>query len=43
MTVVASWVNKEFTAMMDEISNNVFTRMDVLHHLLAGFKAIFSN
>jgi len=43
MTVVGCYVTKEFTTMMEEIKNKVFTRMDVNHHLLAGFKALFSN
>lgn len=29
--------------MMDEVNRKVFTRMDQVHHILSGFKAIFSN
>jgi len=43
MTVVGCWVTQEFSTMMEEIGRKVFTRMDVNHHLLSGFKALFSQ
>lgn len=29
--------------MMDEVERKVFTRMDSSHHILSGFKALFSH
>jgi acyl-CoA oxidase len=28
--------------MMEEVGRGVFTRMDQMHHLLSGFKSLFS-
>lgn len=28
---------------MDEIDRKVFTRMDQVHHILSGFKSLFTN
>ena len=43
MTVVGCWVTQEFSRMMEEVERKVFTRMDSSHHLLSGFKALFSE
>ena len=43
MTVVGAWVTQEFSKMMEDVKRNVFTRMDSNHHLLSGFKALFSE
>lgn len=29
--------------MMADINNKVFTRMDAMHHILSGFKSVFSS
>jgi hypothetical protein len=36
-------VRDEFHLMMKDIKQNKFDRMDANHHLLAGFKALFSE
>jgi len=28
--------------MMEDIKNKVFTRMEPMHHILSGFKSVFS-
>ena len=43
MAVVGCWVTSEFAKMMEEVERKVFTRMDSSHHLLSGFKALFSE
>ena len=42
-TLAGNWCSKEFQLMMYEVNRKVFTRMDQVHHILSGFKAIFSN
>ena len=42
MSVVGSSIRTQFMRMMEEIQSNVFTSMDMLHHLLSGFKVTFS-
>ena len=29
--------------MMNDINNKVFTRMDSMHHILSGFKSLFTD
>ena len=33
----------DFELMMKEVSNKNYDRLDVMHHLLAGFKSIFTD
>ena len=43
MNVVGRKVKNDFSLMMSEISKKNYERMDIMHHLLAGFKSIFSD
>lgn len=43
MNVVGRKVKNDFGLMMTEISIKNYERMDIMHHLLAGFKSIFSD
>lgn len=43
MTLAGNWAASEFKRMMDEIDRQVFTRMDKMHHILSGFKPLFTN
>lgn len=43
MQIAGSWVVDNFRLMMDEIKNGNFSRMDVMHHILAGMKAWFTE
>ena len=42
MTQVGNYVNFAYEEMIKEVKQGVFTNMDVLHHLLSGFKALFT-
>ena len=42
MAITGSWVNQEFERMMTDINKKVFSRMDPMHHVLSGFKVLFS-
>lgn len=37
------WVTDQYGLMMDEVKKQVFSRMDANHHILSGFKALFSE
>ena len=43
MTVTGDWTRQEFARMMTDVKNGVFSRMDSTHHILSGFKALFSG
>ena len=43
MSLAGDWTRQEFTRMMADVKNGVFSRMDAAHHILSGFKALFSN
>ena len=43
MGVTGGWSRQEFDRMMTDVKNGVFTRMDSVHHILSGFKALFSH
>ena len=43
MGVTGVWSMQEFDRMMTDVKNGVFTRMDSVHHILSGFKALFSH
>ena len=43
MQIVGGWVVDEFKKMMDEIQQSNFSRMDGMHHILAGTKAYFTE
>ena len=43
MSVAGDWTQQEFRRMMDDVKKGVFTRMDTNHHILSGFKALFSQ
>lgn len=43
MTVTGVYVKAQFTLMAQELENKDFSRMDSLHHVLAGFKSIYSE
>jgi len=38
-----AWVTDQFFKMLDDIKQSNFDRMDVVHHLLAGFKSTYSG
>lgn len=40
--VAGQYTTAEFERMMVDIKSKKFTRMDAMHHILSGFKAIFS-
>lgn len=42
-TITGHYMMHQFRAMMDEIKSHKFGRMDVMHHLLAGLKGIFTD
>ena len=37
------WVVNQYQLMMEEVQRKDFTRMDQNHHILSGFKAMFSE
>ena len=43
MTLAGNWAAKEFQNMVEEINRQVFSKMDQVHHILSGFKALFTN
>jgi len=43
MNVVGRKIKNDFSLMMSEVKNKNYDRMDTMHHLLAGFKSIFSD
>lgn len=43
MAVTGDWTRQEFGRMMADVQNGVFSRMDSTHHILSGFKALFSQ
>ena len=43
MTVSGLYITDEYYRMVEDSERKVFTRMDGMHHLLSGFKAIFSS
>ena len=43
MSACGVFVADEYELMMKDIQNKVFTRMDPMHHILSGFKAVFSQ
>mmetsp|Transcript_613 Transcript_613/g.812 ORF Transcript_613/g.812 Transcript_613/m.812 type:complete len:360 (+) Transcript_613:688-1767(+) len=42
MAVAGQFTSHEYERMMEDIQRKVFTRMDPMHHILSGFKAVFS-
>jgi len=42
-TTVGHYCNEGFVELMKGMDNGEFDRLDVMHHLLAGYKAIFSD
>lgn len=42
-SVSQTFFRNEFRTMMEEVKANNFQKMDVLHHLLAGFKSYYSE
>jgi len=43
MSVVGQWTCQEYDRMLNEVLHQrIFTRMDPCHHILSGFKALFS-
>ncbi len=43
LTVSGMWVNHEFQLMMKDVENKIFTRLDMMHHVLSGFKQLYSS
>lgn len=43
MNIAARYVCEQHTILINELKNNEFGRLDILHHLSAGFKATFSR
>jgi acyl-CoA oxidase len=43
MNIIGHYMKEQFTQMMNEIEKNDYSRMDINHHLVAGFKASFSE
>ena len=43
MTVVGNWIVGQYHAMMQEVKQKVFTRLDPNHHFLSGFKSLFTE
>lgn len=41
--MAGNWTRQEFGRMMVDVKNGVFSRMDSTHHILSGFKALFSD
>lgn len=41
--VTGNYIREQFKLMMDDIKLMKFTRMDTMHHLLSGFKAVFTT
>jgi len=42
MTVVGRYSFNEYELMMEDIRSKKFTRMDPMHHILSGFKSLFT-
>jgi acyl-CoA oxidase len=42
-SVTQTYFRNEFRTMMEEIKVQNFSKMDVLHHILAGFKSYYSE
>ena len=42
MAVAGTYTNAEYNRMMVDMKSRKFTRMDSMHHILSGFKALFS-
>lgn len=42
-TMAGNWVREEFLRMMTDVQNRVFSRMDQVHHILSGFKSLFTE
>lgn len=43
MGMAGGWARDEFQRMMADVKNNTFSRMDQVHHILSGFKSLFSE
>ena len=43
MSLAGYWTTAEFQRMMDEVGRGVFSSMAHMHHLLSGFKSLFSH
>ena len=43
MAFTARYIHREYDLMMEEIKNDEFGKMDLLHHLLSGYKSLFSQ
>ena len=43
MQICGGWVMDEFKKMMDDIQLKNYQRMDGMHHVLAGFKALMTD
>jgi acyl-CoA oxidase len=43
MNISARYLNNELIELKKDLDNLIFTRLDILHHISAGFKAAFSR
>lgn len=43
MTMAGGWAREEFQRMMEDVKNQTFSRMDQVHHILSGFKSLFTD
>ena len=41
--ITGNWIVQQYDAMMQEVERKVFTRLDQNHHILSGFKSLFSE
>jgi len=42
-TITGNWVVDQYHAMMEEVGQKDFSRMDPNHHILSGFKSLFTE
>ena len=42
MAVCGTFTVQEYERMMQDIQTKKFSRMDPMHHILSGWKAVFS-
>ena len=43
MSFTSKYIYNEFDLMIEEIKNDNFDKMDLLHHLLSGYKSLGSQ
>lgn len=41
--ITSKYVISEYNKMIEDIKNDKFERMDLLHHYLSGFKSLFTQ